>query len=106
MNRQSPHFNAWSTNPLESRKDVIEALHQQLEPLIPAFTDDGARVSLADTSAVFSMEAAELEGFARPLWGIVPFVYGGGEFRHWDLFRTGLSNGTDPSKPEYWSTLR
>lgn len=72
MNRQSPHFNAWSTNPLESRKDVIEALHQQLEPLIPAFTDDGARVSLADTSAVFSMEAAELEGFARPLWGIVP----------------------------------
>ncbi|CAG86636.2 DEHA2D00968p [Debaryomyces hansenii CBS767] len=106
MNRQSPHFNAWSTNPLESRKDVIEALHQQLEPLIPAFTDDGARVSLADTSAVFSMEAAELEGFARPLWGIVPFVYGGGEFRHWDLFRTGLSNGTDPSKPEYWGDVQ
>lgn len=106
MNRQSSYFNAWSTNPLESRKDVIEALHQQLEPLIPAFTDDGARVSLADTSAVFSMEAAELEGFARPLWGIVPFVYGGGKFKHWDLFRTGLSNGTNPSKPEYWGDVQ
>lgn len=105
MNRQLTHFNAWSSNPLESRNDVVEALHQQLEPLIPAFTDDGARVSLADTSAAFGMEAAELEGFARPLWGIVPFVYGGGDFKHWNLFRKGLSNGTNPNNQAYWGKV-
>lgn len=82
MNRNSNNFNAWATNPLKTREDVVQALEQQIEPLIPAFTDDGARVSLADTSAIFSMEWAQLEGFARPLWGIVPFVYGGGEFKH------------------------
>ncbi|CUM49806.1 unnamed protein product [Debaryomyces tyrocola] len=76
MNRNSNNFNAWATNPLKTRKDVAQALEQQIEPLIPAFTEGGARFSLADTSAVSDMEPAELEGFARPLWGIVPFVYG------------------------------
>lgn len=102
MNRNSTNFNAWANNPLKTRKDVVQALEQQVEPLIPAFTEDAARVSLADTSALFSMESAELEGFARPLWGIVPFVYGGGDFKHWEIFRRGLSNGTNPSHPEFW----
>lgn len=105
MNREATYFNAWSTNPLETRNDVVEALQQQLEPLMPAFTKDNARVSLADSGAVFNMEAAELEGFARPLWGIVPFVYGGGDFKHWNVYRNGLSNGTNPNHPEYWGDV-
>lgn len=105
MNREVTDFNAWATNPLQSREDVVRALHQQIEPLIPSFTDDNASVSLAATGAVFSMEAAELEGFARPLWGIVPFVYGGGKFKHWELYRNGLSNGTNPDHSEYWGKV-
>lgn len=89
MNKNSTNFNAWANNTLKTRKDVAQAFEQQGEPLIPAFAEDAARVCLADTSALFSMESAELEGFARPLWGIVPFVYGGGEFKHWEVFRRG-----------------
>lgn len=48
------------------------------------------------------MEPAELKGFTRPSWGIVLFVYGGGEFKHWDLFRRGLLNGSNPKLPEFW----
>lgn len=70
----------------------VQARERQVEPLIPAFTDDATRVSLADTSALFSMESVGLEGFARPLSSIVPFVYGGGEFKDWEVFRKGLSN--------------
>ena len=105
MNRDKSNFNAWYSNPLKTRNDVAEALNQLLEPLIPAFTEDAARVSLADAGAGFSMEAAELEGFARPLWGIVPFVYGGGDFKYWEMYRKGISNGTNPNHPEYWGDI-
>jgi hypothetical protein len=45
---------------------------------------------------------AELEGYARPLWGIVPLVAGGGRFPHWDRWVAGLAHGTDPGHEEYW----
>jgi hypothetical protein len=25
---------------------------------------------------------------------------------HWDLYREGLKNGTDPSHPEYWGDIK
>jgi hypothetical protein len=46
--------------------------------------------------------APELESFARPLWGLVPLAAGGGAFADWDLYRRGLSSGSDPRHPEYW----
>ena len=44
----------------------------------------------------------ELEGFARPLWGLVPLAAGGGRFDDWALYRRGLEHGTDPRHPDYW----
>ncbi len=44
----------------------------------------------------------ELEGFARPLWGLVPLVVGGGSFEDWALYRRGLASGTDPAHRDYW----
>ncbi|NUS13324.1 MAG: DUF2264 domain-containing protein, partial [Streptomyces sp.] len=46
--------------------------------------------------------AADLEGYARPLWGLAPLAAGGGDFAHWDLWARGLAAGTDPAHPEYW----
>ncbi|TMK63884.1 MAG: DUF2264 domain-containing protein, partial [Actinobacteria bacterium] len=43
-----------------------------------------------------------IEGYARPLWGIVPLVAGGGKFEHWDRWVAGLANGADPDSAEYW----
>lgn len=44
----------------------------------------------------------ELEGFARPLWGLVPLAAGGGTFDDWALYRRGLEHGTNPAHPDYW----
>ena len=52
--------------------------------------------------AHFAPRVAELEGYARPLWGIVPLVAGGGTFDHWDRWVAGLAHGTDPESAEYW----
>ncbi|WP_417307648.1 DUF2264 domain-containing protein [Devosia sp.] len=95
-------FNPLNGNPLRNRSDVERALRDSFAPLLPYFSPGSARVRLSATGAIFPPAAADLEGFARPLWGLVPLAAGGGSFAHWDLFRQGLANGTDPAHPEYW----
>ncbi len=97
--------NPLSGNPLRTRADVQRAAADLFSPLLPYFSSSGARVRLSATSAHFDQAAADLEGFARPLWGIVPLVAGGGQFEHWDLYRRGLANGTDPEHPDYWGEI-
>lgn len=94
-----------SANPFSSRADVARAVIDLFEPLVPYFSKSGARVRLSATAAHFDMAAAELEGFARPLWGIAPLVAGGGRFEHWALYRSGLAAGTDPDHPDYWGDI-
>lgn len=90
---------------LETKEDLQDAFKATFEPLLPAFSSGGARVRVEQGGAHFDDAAADLEGFARPLWGIVPFVAGGGKFEHWDLYHRGLTNGTDPDHPEYWGNV-
>ena len=97
--------NPLSANPLRTRADVARAVGDLFAPLLPHFSPSGARVRLNEAAAHFDRAAADLEGFARPLWGIVPLVAGGGAFAHWDLYRAGLSAGTDPGHPDYWGAI-
>ncbi len=92
-------------NPLQTRADVEKGLRDLFAPLLPYFSEGGARVRLDGAGAHFDRAAADLEGFARPLWGLTPLAAGGGEFEHWELYRQGLANGTDPAHPEYWGTV-
>ncbi|SFV29067.1 hypothetical protein SAMN05216456_0665 [Devosia crocina] len=92
-------------NPLRSRQDIEKALRDLFAPLLPYFSEGSARVRVDGAAAHFDRAAADLEGFARPLWGLTPLAAGGGEFEHWALFREGLANGMDPDHPEYWGTV-
>jgi hypothetical protein len=98
-------FNPMWGNPLRSRADVEAALRASFAPMLPFFSEGGARVRLNGAAAHFDRAAADLEGFARPLWGLVPLAAGGGQFEYWDLYRRGLANGTDPDHPEYWGPV-
>ena len=93
-------------NPLFTRADVQAAVRDLCEPLKSHFSPGAARVHLGDTAAHYDHHAAELEGFARPLWGLAPLAAGGGAFEDWKLYRQGLTNGSDPHHPEYWGTPR
>ena len=86
-----------------TRAEFERTVSQLVEPLLPHFSPGNARVRPAATGAHFPEVAAELEGFSRPLWGVVPLGVGA-EFDHWPRFREGLSNGTDPDHEEYWGT--
>ncbi|MBK8900562.1 MAG: DUF2264 domain-containing protein [Anaerolineaceae bacterium] len=95
-------MNPLSDNPLRSRADWQTAVRQLFTPLKPHFSPGAARVLPGHTAALYDNHAAGLEGFARPLWGLVPLAAGGGDFAHWGLYRRGLANGTNPQHREYW----
>ncbi|ABN65552.2 hypothetical conserved protein of unknown function [Scheffersomyces stipitis CBS 6054] len=99
------NFNPCSGNPFETRDDVMRAFSDTFEPLLPAFSEGGTGVNLEESGGHFPTKAAHFEGFARALLGAVPFAAGGGDFKYWDLFRKGLTNGTDPNHEEYWGDI-
>ncbi|GAA1672892.1 DUF2264 domain-containing protein [Nonomuraea maheshkhaliensis] len=94
--------NPLAGNPLRTRADLQEAVRSLCAPLAPRFSPGGARVRLGSSGAAFDDTAAELEGFARPLWGLAPLAAGGGDFDGWDAYVRGLTNGADPGGPEFW----
>ena len=94
--------NPFAGNPLRSRADLQEAVRALVAPLRGRFSPGAARVRLGATGAHYDDHAAELEGFARPLWGLVPLAAGGGAFEDWALYRRGLASGSDPRHPEFW----
>lgn len=89
-------------NPLCTREEVQEAVRQLMEPLRPHFSAGGALLRLGNTGAVYEERTAQMEAFARPLWGLVPLAAGGGDSPLWATYLEGLRHGTDPRHEEYW----
>lgn len=99
-------FNPLSGNPLCDREDLGRALFAVLEPLRACFAPSGARVVIDAAGAAFDRAAIDLEGYARPLWGLVPATLGGFDTEAWwALYRRGLSAGTDPAHADYWGVV-
>lgn len=81
-------------NGLKSKKEVQQALLELLKPLewgLLFETDDN---SICETEAVF-----------RPLWGLIPFLAGGGVGNYIDLYLLPIKQGTDPNHPKYWGQV-
>ncbi len=97
--------NPLGLGPLQTRTDIQRVVGDLTAPLKSRTSPGGARVRLGSTGAHFSQQAVDLEGFARPLYGIVPLVVGGGTFDGWDRVCAGLTTGTDPASDEYWGPV-
>uniref|UniRef100_A0A8H7KFC7 DUF2264 domain-containing protein n=1 Tax=Bionectria ochroleuca TaxID=29856 RepID=A0A8H7KFC7_BIOOC len=92
---------------IKDKASVQELLRTVLDPLEPFFSPQKARVRCPGATAVrFDQTASEVEGFARPLWGLAFLLAGGGEYRGTEWWVEGLKTGTDPEHPEYWGYPR
>lgn len=106
-----PSLDGFSDNPFRTRSDFIRAALALVKPLDQYKSPRAARIKLStSTGAGFSETAAQLEGFARPLW-VVPHLLGvqleddHSTGTHLETWIKGLEAGTDPSSPEYWGDL-
>ncbi|KAF9698833.1 hypothetical protein EKO04_003129 [Ascochyta lentis] len=103
-NRAFP-LHAFSTNPLRDREDAVKAATSLLDPLLAGFSDYSSMVKVGSTGTRFDETAAQVEGFARPLWGLAALLAGGSEYAATDKFVEGLVNGTDPESPGFWGYM-
>lgn len=66
-----PVLAGFSDNPFRTREDCVTATWALLSPLRAYTSPLGARIRLpVSTGAHFDEVAAQLEGFARPLWAV------------------------------------
>ncbi|KAL3471591.1 hypothetical protein BJX99DRAFT_266581 [Aspergillus californicus] len=102
-----PPLAGFTDNPFQTRPDLVRAAIALLAPLNQYKSKEKARIKLpVATAAGFDDIAAQLEGFARPLW-VVPFLLDE-QTKHeanLDSWIQGLEAGTDPESPEYWGNL-
>lgn len=82
-----------------------EYFRQQLSDIISPIEKyyNGGKVQYARHSAWYENLSADVEAFARPLWGLVPFWAGGGENETFEkLYITGITSGADKKNDGYW----
>ncbi|MEW2400669.1 DUF2264 domain-containing protein [Streptomyces sp. NPDC046862] len=88
------------------RAELQDRVRDLVAPVVPYFSPGRARVRLGVNTAIHDDTAAELEAFARPLWGLAPLAAGKGAVPHTELWLRGLAHGSDPAHPEYWGEPR
>lgn len=92
-------------NLLKTRNDLQVAINQICNPLEKYYSEGCAQLHLGNSGCCYSEKVAEMEGFSRPLWGLVPLFAGGGDSNLLSIYIEGLKNGTDPNHPEYWGEI-
>ncbi|KAL4993510.1 hypothetical protein BDV10DRAFT_198261 [Aspergillus recurvatus] len=111
-----PPIAGFSNNALRSRGDLIRAAIALVQPLHAHFSPGKAFIRLpVATGAHFDERAAQLEGFARPLWVISTLLHAvRSDPNHPDAeailnvcqpWIEGIAAGTDPAHPEYWGAI-
>ncbi len=64
---------------------------------------NGGKVQFSKHSAWYEDVSADMEAFARPLWGLVPLWAGGGSDETLEkLYVDGIKDGTDETSDGYW----
>lgn len=101
----SPHFTSLNSS-LQSRDEFRQACISLLDALEPHFSAGRTRVKLGNTATRYDETGAQIEGYARPLWGLAPLLAGGAEYEGAALFLEGLRNGTNPKHVEFWGWAR
>jgi hypothetical protein len=73
----SARFNPLAGNAFKTRDDLIAGVYGLFNLLLLCFAEGKARVQIDIYGAISDRAACDLEGFARPLFGIAPMVAGG-----------------------------
>jgi hypothetical protein len=107
-----PPLPGFSDNAFRDREDIVLATNALTGALEPYFSPGNARVQLPVCSgAHFDETAAQLEGFARPIWAVAGALAESSNSNTSELnsyserLVEGLSNGVNPEHPEYWGEI-
>lgn len=89
----------------QTKEDYQKAVVELCKPLKKYYSEEKAYLQLGETSAAYDRKTIGIEGFARPLWGLMPLFAGGGVSDLFPIYTEGFKNGTNPEHPEYWGEI-
>ncbi|MGN0242510.1 MAG: DUF2264 domain-containing protein, partial [Lachnospiraceae bacterium] len=89
---------------LHTKHDYANLLLSVIIPLEKLYTEEKAGLKIGMTRACYETQTISMEGFARILWGLVPFWKGRNEGADAfiEIYQKGIKAGTDKKNPEYW----
>lgn len=96
----------FKSNKLCTRNDVFDLFLGMTEPLKKLYSEKCAFLKLDNFGAHYDEKSSYVEGFSRVIWGLAPFIAGGGKSDLLYTYIKGIENGTDPESDEYWGALR
>jgi len=81
-------------------------MHRLLRPIAAALDVEHARVRGPVSLAHYGRRGADMEALTRPLWGVVPWLVGGGAGEDVPVegWVRAITRGVDPDSPGYWGT--
>ena len=91
---------------LETKEDAAKAFRCVFEPLIPFYSDGKVLLKLDNTGAHYDEKTACLEGFARVLFGLAPYLTFKQDESYLKTVIQGIKSGTNPKSPEYWGKAK
>lgn len=92
-------------NPLKTREDMQALAERMASCAVKRFGMEHAWEDAGDIGTMYEHHTAWLEGFFRPLFGLVPLTAGGKDSVLWDDYLQGIRQGTDPASDKYWGPV-
>jgi len=89
---------------LTNRTELIAFIHELLEPTKQYRQEGNGRLNFGSTSAHYTDDQGEIEGFLRLLWGIGPLV-SQNSMDDFKYYQEGILSGVNPESPFYWGTV-
>ncbi|WP_319476470.1 DUF2264 domain-containing protein [Marispirochaeta aestuarii] len=109
------YYEKLRNNPVKTFSDLEQALLDSVEPYLAYVSPGFARIEAGPSGATFNTKAVQLEGFARLLWGLVPYLAGRNKSRNTriaypdqagfdfiEFVNRGIRHGVDPEHNEFW----
>lgn len=93
-------------NPLKTKEDLRRLTEEMVSCVVKQLSPGKAWLNAGESAAKYPHKTAWMEGFLRPLFGLVPFLAGGGKTSLWKSYLEGIKNGTNPESEEYWGHLQ
>jgi len=94
-----------ANNPLTTKTDLQAALTEIIKPLESYFDSSTVGIKFDSGGAWCPENTRKIEALLRPLWGIIPYLAGGGSGELFENYRLKIKNGTNPSSESYFGKI-
>lgn len=92
-------------NALRSREEIRKMIQDLWRPLQAMASASKARCRPGATGAVYDDTAVGMEGFCRPLWGVLACAAADDFLPGTEVLATAIAAGVDPENIDYWGNL-